>query len=142
MSEHRRIDDRITKLTASVSLNAVERSRKLKSLQVTKNKLLSNIQQCDKKIRLAEHDKSLYQDQLKKVEDETASLLKQNDGNPIVTEHAMLRYVERHMGIDLSNVVDEIIKLPLKETVVSGNTIVTVFKDPDDHFNLAERESS
>lgn len=141
MSMKKHLEHSVIKLTEPKKLNAVERSRKLKSLQVTENKLKSHISQCDKQIKVLTKESSEAQKQLQKIVTEKAKLEEENDGIPLVTEHAMLRYVERQMGIDLEKVFKEIQLLPAEQMVRHGNTIVTVLTDDEDHFNLAEREA-
>ena len=140
MSIQKHLEHSVNKLTAPSKLNAVERTRKLKSLQVTENKLKSHISKKRKEIRECEAEINSANNQLNMIVTEREALESLNDGMPLVTEHAMLRYVERHMGIDLNKVFNEIQSLPVNEMVKQGNTIVTVFTDDNDHWNLAERE--
>jgi mannose/fructose/N-acetylgalactosamine-specific phosphotransferase system component IIB len=139
MSGKSDIKHRIDMLDSTTKLNAVEKSRKLKSLQVTENKLISHAGQLRKSIRLSTNDLNEAENQLAKVRAEREML--DNDDSPIVTEHAYLRYVERFMGIDLNEVHKKIMLLSEKDKVVHGRTVITVFTDPEDHFNLAERET-
>lgn len=141
MSMKKHLEHNVNKLTAPSQLNAVERTRKLKSLQVTENKLKSHISRKRKEIRECEAEITSATKQLNMITTEREALESLNDGMPLVTEHAMLRYVERHMGIDLNKVFNKIQSLPVNEMVKHGNTIVTVFTDDNDHWNLAERET-
>lgn len=46
--------------------------------------------------------------------------------DPVVTEHAQLRYIERIMGIDLQKVIDTILDIKTKQmvkTIGSGNIV-------------------
>lgn len=120
-------------------LNALERSRRLKSLQVTENKIISRNGQIKKQIRLLNKDLLEGEKQLEIVQAERKELESQK--SPVVTEHALLRYVERFMGVDLEKAHAEILALPDNAIVKHGNTVITCFTDPEDHFNLAERET-
>lgn len=141
MSMKKHLEHNVERVTRKEFLNPVEISRKLKSLQVTENKLIAYLGQCNKQKNLLEKDIESTEKSLKRVREEKKQIEELNDGMPVVTEHALLRYVERHMGIDLNKALQEILQLPDKEVVRHNNTIVTVFTDPEDHFNLAGRES-
>ena len=127
------------KLHHMVKYTAVERSRKLKSLEVTEGKIKNRIKMLEAQRDEVQHELSVAIGQMDKVvvEKRYIDQLK----SPIVTEHALLRYVERFWGVDLDKAHEEILLLPESEKVKAKNTIVTVFPDPEDHFNLAERES-
>ena len=140
MSIQKHLEHSVNKLTAPSKLNAVERTRKLKSLQVTENKLKSHISKKKKEIRECEAEINSATNQLNLIVNEKAVLESLNDGMPLITEHAILRYVERQMGVDLNEVVKKIHLLPADEMIKQGNTIVTVLTDDNDHWNLAERE--
>lgn len=139
MSAKTHIKHRLQKHGDSQPMTALERSRKLKSLHVTQSKLHVFISSCMKTIRTTNHDMQEAKSQLDDINAQIVEL--SADSAPIVTEHALLRYVERHMGINLEKAHEEILKLPESEVVRAGNTIITCFTDPNDHFNLAERES-
>jgi seryl-tRNA synthetase len=139
MSNRSDIDYRVSLLgETDIKLNALERSRKLKSLAVTKSKLDNRIQLLKSTKKEIERDLAESMNQADKVEEEKVVL--ETYKSPIVTEHALLRYVERFMKVDLNKVHEKILNLPEKDVVRSGNTIITCFTDKDDHFNLAERE--
>lgn len=130
---------RIEQHKAVAPVNAVEKSRKLKSLQVTQSKLISVIRTNRKIIHQAENDIKAADKQLIVVEKEIDELSIDSD-ELIITEHAYLRYLERVEGIDLQEVHKKILALAEKDRVMQGNTVVTVVTDPEDHFNLAGRE--
>lgn len=140
MSSKADIKSRVDMLDSSTKLNALERSRRLKSLQVTENKLITRNAQTRKQIRNLEADADEGDRQLALVQIEKRKLEKQK--SPIVTEHALLRYVERFWNVDLAKAHEEILKLSDTECIRHGSTVITVFTDPEDHFNLAERESA
>lgn len=120
-------------------LNALERSRRLKSLQVTENKLISRTASLKKQVRLLEKDIAESEKQLAFVQVERRQLEEQK--SPIVTEHALLRYAERVLGLPIAEWHENILALPPEHKTQHGSTIVTVFTEPTDHFNLAEREA-
>lgn len=118
---------------------SLDRSRTLKSLQVTKSKLLSHKKQNLNIMELATKEVQEANRRIKEINMKMAELHPQKGF--IVTEHALLRYLERFEGIDINRIHDEIMKLPEKDKVKANNTIITVYPTPDDHFNLAENES-
>lgn len=138
MSRKNDIAYRVQALSQKTPLTALERSRKLKSLQVTKGKLVQQNISCREIINNASADLEVAKRQQESIEAEIAELEKVK--SPIVTEHALLRYVERVLGVDLDQCHKDILQLDDSQKVVSGNTIITVFTDQEDHFNLAERE--
>lgn len=125
--------------SASEPVTALERSRKLKSLQVTKGKLIGLV--CRYKTEIKEATENLVETKRNiKLIDKSLKALKEDD-TVVVTEHALLRYVERVMHIDLEQVHAEVVAMAEEDLIRAGNTIVTVIPDKNDHFNLAERES-
>jgi predicted nuclease with TOPRIM domain len=46
--------------------------------------------------------------------------------NPVVTDHAVVRYFERVMGINIQDIKDEVVKAESHTCIYKGNTIVTV----------------
>lgn len=137
----RHIDTRIKHHLMDKPTNALDRSRKYKSLTVTKTKLVSWRKSCQIEMKQAAADMADADKRLIDIEIQMAKLKEETGGDPIVTEHALLRYVERRMGVDLDKCLQEIIKLPKKDVVMMGQTIITVYPDNDDHFNLAQNES-
>lgn len=126
------------KMHEKFKLTALERSRRFKSIEVTQGKIESRMRTL----------KSFKEDVEREMDECNANLTKlaiekrhlDMVKSPIVTEHALLRYVERFMGIDLVKVHEEILLLPDTEKVMAKKTVVTVFPDKEDNFNLAERE--
>ena len=131
--------DHESKMHAKFKLTALERSRKLKSLDVTEGKIKARIStlEAQKKQVQSELDEAYSQQNRVATEKREIDKIK----SPIITEHALLRYVERFWGVDLEKAHEEILLLPESEKIKAKNTIVTVFPDPEDNFNLAERES-
>lgn len=131
-------DSKLNRLENWVPMNAVEKSRKYKSLQVTLRKLTAQRQIKDKKVRELQADVYGIQTQIDRCQEELDSMTFPSE--TIVTEHAYLRYLERFEGINLEDVNKKILDLDRKEKTIYGNTVVTVFTDDSDHFNLSERE--
>lgn len=106
---------------------AYEASRQLKSLNVTKAKLLSHRKKCRIAIVQAEADIIDTDKRLAELEEQLQGV---NLDNPIVvSEHAILRYLARHKGLDLDEVIRGVMKLPPDMLVQKGNTIVTIIDD-------------
>lgn len=123
---------------AEIPESALDRSRLLKSLMVTKNKLenrksetLQVMAEATKEIR--EYNKTI------KLINKKIEKLKPEDGN-LVTEHALLRYIERYMNIDIEKVHADVLALSGNDKIISQGTVVTVYPDANDHFNLAGNE--
>ena len=138
MSQKEDIRHRMSMIGEQTKFTAVERSRKLKSLQVTENKLEYRKRELRKQRDLINKDIDECVEHLNRIAIEKRHI--DQVKHPIITEHAFLRYLERFCGVDLNVIHDQILKLEDKHIVRSGMTIVTVFTDDDDHINLAERE--
>lgn len=121
-----------------IPANPVERSRLLKSCQVTRNKLEKHKEMLQSLIKEAEKELFATNVQLTQVENKLKEL--EPDEGLSITEHALLRYVERYMGVDLQQVYDNIVSLPEEDKTMMSNTIVTVFPTTDDCLNLAGNE--
>lgn len=132
------LDYRLRMASMSSPKNSLDRSRKLKSLLVTRNKLECRGRELETTKKLLDTDIKSNRDQLTYIKAQIDEL--SPDDSVIVTEHALLRYIERYMGIDIQKVHDDILDLPNNDLVVAGNTIVTVYPDENDNFNLAENE--
>ncbi|MCG7588281.1 hypothetical protein [Photobacterium sp. OFAV2-7] len=83
---------------------------RLKSLQVERRQLIASI-----KISTPNFEKQRLQSRLDKVIAEIDRL--QNE--PVVSEHAMLRYLERIKGLDLEALENEILNEPTRELINS-----------------------
>lgn len=92
-------------------------SQRLKHLHVRRNQLETDIEMHKKTIHDTEKELSHKQTQLRSVEQQIDEI---QNMKPMVSEHAMLRYLERVKGIDLKEVEKEI----LSETIV--DTIETI----------------
>jgi hypothetical protein len=118
--------------------NSLDRSRLLKSLLVTLTKLETRrkesmhiIREETKQLRQTNKDIKVINKKIDKLEPEDGFL---------VTEHALLRYLERYAGVDLEKIHAEIIALPDHDRIMASNTIVTVFPTTYDQFNLSQNE--
>lgn len=78
----------------------------LKQLQVRRTKLQAEVSRLDTERKAAQKAHSEAQRELKRLDGE---ILRSTSGEPIVSEHAMLRYIERVMGINLECVQNEIL---------------------------------
>ena len=114
---------------ADIPENPLDRSRLLKSLLVTKNKLEN---------RKAETLSAINNKTIKLI-NKKIEKLKPEDGF-VVTEHALLCYIERYMGVDIEKVHADVLSLPGNNKIMANNTVVTVYPDQNDHFNLAGNE--
>ncbi len=104
---------------------ALEESRSLKSLNTTRNKYQHTIAEQNKVIQHTTASRNEAQKQLARIEAQIEVLLS-NPREVIVTEHAILRFLERYEGLDLVPIVDKIKRLPETKTIRKGNSIVTV----------------
>lgn len=102
-----------------------EQGRRLKSLKITLSKFLSWRKENENIIERAMadlKDADKYIEVMNKAIDEI-----EQDKSIIITEHAVLRYLQRHKGIDLNQVTEEIVKLDPKYIKRNANTIITVY---------------
>lgn len=104
----------------------MENTRSLKSLNVTKGKLLRNIAEARKTGEQAAPDLKHYKKELEKIDAQILEI--ENDPTIKVTEHALLRYLERFEGIDLNYIAEQIKLLPPEQIVKKGFTIVTCYR--------------
>lgn len=119
---------------------SIKDSQQLKQLQSRKAKLEVSVADLKKQLVEAQglHDKAL--NQLKSVLAEIDSLAVRE---VVVTEHAVLRYIERAMGVDIDHIKDQILtsetrrlienlgngKYPIGNklrVIVKNNTIISV----------------
>lgn len=103
-----------------------EITRRLKSLNTTRGKLLSFAKTCRTQIKRSQADLADVTRQLEQVEAELAAI--DRDCPVVVSEHALLRYLARHKGIDLDKVAVEVSELPEDLVTRKGNTIVTILE--------------
>ena len=77
---------------------SVQKAHELKQLQSRKYKLEADAKAATEAVREAQQKQSLVQKQLKSVNDQIAEMSKKKS-EIIVTEHAMLRFLERAQGV-------------------------------------------
>lgn len=121
-------------------MSSLELSRALKSLEVTETRLKQYRKNQLDTLKSARHNKTEVDAQLRKINKQRMNLTRLNPKEPVITEHAILRYVERVLKIDLEECFKAILELPEEQVVKRGNTIITVYTDQNDHINLAENE--
>lgn len=102
-------------------------SRKLKSLNTTRAKLLSLRKKYRIQIKDAEDNIKDVENRLAKIDKELENLDLNND--IVVSEHAILRYLMRYEGLDLDSISKKVEKLHNEQpnhVVRHGHTIVTI----------------
>jgi hypothetical protein len=87
---------------------SIGESHKLKQLESRQTVLKAEMEGCDIAISIAASQRERIRRQLTGVDDEIKAL-KQQAKDPVVTEHAMLRYIERVLGIDLEELKAKIL---------------------------------
>jgi len=115
-------------------------AQRYKHLQVRKTQLESEIAELKKSVDAQKKDLDNKVRSLQEVEKEARLVL---NVKPVISEHAILRYVERVLGVDIKAIEDEILspkiinaietlhsgKIPFKNgmtLVVKDKTIVTI----------------
>lgn len=133
----REIEHRIDRLDRAIREGQIERSKMFKDYNIAEQKLVGRINML--KERQESNDEFLQQaqEQLKDLRSKRKALGFEHE--IIITEHAMLRYCERYLGINMDEVHKNILKLPKKDVTKFGNTVVTVFPADDDYIqDIAE----
>lgn len=116
-------------------------AHKLKELQTRKAKVEAELDRLMAEKNEAHSAWASAKNRLNAIESEIASLMQTNT-DPVVTEHALLRYFERVLGFDLNNVKREILdngrgqaikalgsgKIPFSSAtlIVKGGTVVSI----------------
>lgn len=108
-------------------LISYDTSRKLKSLNTTRSKLLSQAKKCRIQIKQAENDLLDIKKRIGEIDVELDSI--ERDNPTVVSEHALLRYMERYKNINLDDIANEVANLPEEKLVRKGNSIVTILED-------------
>lgn len=119
--------DRLDKKTQG---KLIEKSRSFVSMNIAEDKLNLRIKSMEEKKNIADREIKEAKDQIDLIKAKREELGYEHD--IIVTEHAMLRFIERFMNVDINEVYQKIIKLPKKDVTKFGNTIVTVYPVDDD----------
>ena len=130
----REIEHRIDRLDRAVREGQIEKSKMFKDYNIAEQKLVGRINML--KERQESNDEFLQEAvaQLKDLRSKRKVLGFEHE--IIVTEHAMLRYCERYLNVNMDQVHKDIVKLPKKDVTKFGNTIVTVFPADDDFIHL------
>lgn len=105
--------------------SGLSETRTLKSLRSTVTKYQQQIKYRKDQIAEATADLVEYRKTLAKINAEIEELLS-SPREVIVTEHAILRYLERYEKLELAPVITKIRKLPPEKAIRKGNSIVTV----------------
>jgi chromosome segregation ATPase len=115
-------------------------SQRHKHLQVRKTQLISEITDLNKTIDQLKKDLENKTHNLQEIEKELRLIL---DVKPVVSEHALLRYVERVLGVNIKKIENEILthdvmnaietlhsgKIPYKDgmtLVIRDKTVITI----------------
>lgn len=108
-------------------------AHELKGLHVKRAKLVkeldemqSNYANIDEALRALNRKLEAKQQELGELDSKIAEI---KSGNPVVTEHAILRYIERVMGVDLQAVVDDIMRPEVSEAI--GSLVNAKIPHPD-----------
>lgn len=122
---------------------ALKEKEELKKLQSLMVKQKSEIDLIKRERQLADERLAVAQRNLKKIEEEMKKL--KNGNKIIVSEHAILRYLERTMGLDIKAIEKEILtdetlkqyrtlgngKYPVEngcKAVIKDNVVITITK--------------
>jgi chromosome segregation ATPase len=89
-------------------------SQELKQLQTRRDRLKVQVDSLKEESKQKNKELSKAQNQLKSVLDQIEQL---KEADIVVTEHAILRFIERSMGIDLEQVTNLILTEKLKHSI-------------------------
>jgi hypothetical protein len=118
-------------------MNTVEKPKptahKLKGLHVKRTKIVKELDDMHAnyegiKAAIEAMDKKIEAKRLE-LQEVDAEIEEVRQGGPIVTEHAILRYMERVMGIDLQAVADDIMRPGVVEAI--GGLVNAKIPHPD-----------
>jgi hypothetical protein len=132
-----RLDD-FDRLDRKTKTDLIERNREFVSINILEDKLhvrLKNLAKAKQKIFDEEIE---IQTKLRDVKKRRKNLGYEHE--VIVTDHAMLRYLERYMDIDMNETYVKILKLPKSDLTKFGNTVVTVY--PVHHNRTVTKEEN
>jgi DNA gyrase/topoisomerase IV subunit A len=130
---------------------------KIKNQQVLISKVELEKEKLTQEKKALQNEIALKEKQLKKYKDELESL-KKNSNEVIVSEHAIIRYLQRIYKLDLEKLEDEILTDDIKEKIkmfgsgsynsddfgikVVDNIVVTVFDKIDDNKQAHKKRLS
>lgn len=110
-------------------------SQELKGFQTQKTKLEAELKVIENEERLVIEKKKLIKNKIKELNKKIDDL-KNNSSEIIVSEHALLRYVEIKLGIDLEQVKKEILTEKVLEFIKTlGNVTI-----PTEDFKIKVRD--
>lgn len=94
----------------------------LKKLQTLKSKLEQELSDIKRQKSILGEQTTLVSNQLQRVENDIKKLITSRSGELIVSEHAMLRYIQRVIGVPLEDIKAKIATPNLVNTVkILGN---------------------
>ena len=115
----------LDRLDYETKTSLIERNRDFISMNITENKLKNKVKNLELKKESLDAEISESVEQIEEIKLKRKEL--GNEHDVIVTDHAMLRYLERYMGIDMDKIYLKILQLPKDDVTRFGNTIVTVY---------------
>lgn len=131
-NERKEIEHRIDRLDRAIRGEQIERSKLFKDFNIAEAKLVKRIQGIKDKTAVEQKNLASTEELLRQVREKRKALGFEHE--IVITEHAMLRYCERYLGIDMEKVHQAILKLPNRDITKYGNTIVTVYPLDDDYI--------
>lgn len=105
----------------------LDKTHRLKSLNVSADKLRSTIRRSRDEIKSLEGNIKDAEKRLPPILEEIEFI--KSDKTVTCSEHAILRYLERYTYLSLDDICIKIMKLPPEKLVRRGNTIVTILND-------------
>lgn len=129
----REINHRIDRLNRAIRTKSIEKAKAFKDLNISEMKINNRIEHFKKRKK----DSDTELETLHRQKEEIKRIRKEIgfEHDLVVTEHAMLRYIERYMGINMDDVWNDIVKLPKADIIKYGNTIVTVYPEHGETFD-------
>lgn len=124
---------------------SLKKSQELKQLKSRSTKLTVECGELDKQVKKLQRKFNSTSNELSQLDKKIKNLESSSCGDLIVTEHAVIRYIERVMGIDLVQVTSQILTKDVEQmakslgsgkfptgngfrAIVKGNSIVSVTK--------------
>lgn len=126
----REIEHRVDRLDRAIREGQIEKSKAFKDYNIAEQKLVGRINMLKERRDSTDEFLKEAQEQLKDLRSKRKALGFEHE--IIITEHALLRYCERYLNIDMDEVHKAILKLPKSDVTKFGNTIVTVYPADDD----------
>ena len=129
-TEIKRRSERADILDKNVRGDLINKAQSFKNYNILENKLNLKIKSLLIQKKNTQNALTDARKQLNKTKKSRLKLGNEHEG--IVTEHAMLRYLERYHHIDMNQINQEILKLPSADLVKCGNVVVTVYPSQDE----------